>query len=263
MTGAVLEFDTGAQLERLRAFELDRVREWFRPGARVLELGGGSGFQANVIASWGCEVSSLDVEGRPTPPQEHFPVRIYDGRHIPFPDGSFDIAFSSNVLEHIRDLAGSLAEVRRALKRDGLGVHVLPTPSWRLWTSVTHYARIPQVALRRLTGARALVAAASRETDPASVRGSLGEVVRRNLLPGPHGEYPSAFSELWYFSRRRWLEVFAAAGFEAVRDYPTGLFYTGFSLMPGLSFSTRRGLARALGSSCRVFVMRQAGGTTS
>lgn len=244
-------------LERLRRFELGRVREWFPLGARVLELGGGSGFQAGVIAGWGCDVSALDVRERPAPPREYFPVQEYDGRSVPFDSGTFDVVFSSNVLEHIRDLAGSLAELRRVLKHDGKCVHILPTPAWRGWTSVTHYARIPELALRRLRGARATNAAVASSAAPAAPRGSLGEVVRRNLFPGPHGEYPSAFSELWFFSRKRWLEVFAAAGFEVERDYPTGLFYTGYSLCPSLPLKSRVTLAKVLGCSCRVFVMRK------
>ncbi|MGH7944156.1 MAG: class I SAM-dependent methyltransferase [Opitutaceae bacterium] len=243
-------------LERLRRFELDCVREWFPHGARVLEIGSGSGFQASIIAGWGCEVSAFDVRERPLPPREYFPVEEYDGRHVPFASDTFDVVFSSNVLEHIGDLRGSLAQLCRVLKHDGRGVHILPTPAWRGWTSVAHYARIPELVLRcpREPGANATAVASNAA---AAAPRSLGEVVRRNLRPGPHGEYPSAFSEFWYFSRKRWLEVFAASGFEVERDYPTGLFYTGYSLLPWLPLESRVTLAKVLGSSCRVFVMRK------
>ncbi|MGQ0593369.1 MAG: class I SAM-dependent methyltransferase [Gammaproteobacteria bacterium] len=244
-------------LERLRRFELDCVRGCFPHGARVLELGGGSGFQASIIAGWGCEVSAFDVPERPLPPREYFPVQEYDGRHVPFASETFDVVFSSNVLEHIRDLPASLAQLRRVLKHDGRGVHILPTPVWRGWTSVTHYARILPLALRRLRGPGAVAAAVASNAAAAAPRRSLGELLRCNLLPGPHGEYPSAFSEFWYFSRKRWLEVFAASGFEVERDYPTGLFYTGYSLLPSLPVESRVTLAKVLGSSCRVFVMRK------
>lgn len=116
-------------LERLRRAEIEGVRGWFGPGARVLEIGGGSGWQASLIRQWGCEVVSLDVEGRERPPVEFFPVREYDGTHIPFADASFDRIVSSNVLEHVRDLPALLAEMRRVLAPGGLMIHILPSPA--------------------------------------------------------------------------------------------------------------------------------------
>ncbi len=59
-------------LERIRRAELDSVRRWFRPGARVLELGGGSGFQAAIVASWGCDIVSVDVASKPSPEHQAF-----------------------------------------------------------------------------------------------------------------------------------------------------------------------------------------------
>src|SRR5713226_2516146 len=96
-------------LETLRAVELTGLYRCFRPGARILELGGANGLQAALLAGRGFQVDSIDVAGRPRG-QEHFPVRDYDGRHIPFDDGTFDHVFSSNVLEHIRDLDTTLEE---------------------------------------------------------------------------------------------------------------------------------------------------------
>ena len=118
-------------LEKLRRAEIESVREWFRPGTRVLEIGGGSGWQASLIASWGCEVVSIDVADRPAPPVQYFPVQTYDGEHIPFPDDSFDLVVSSNVLEHVRALVPLLAETRRVLRPGGQAVHILPSSSRR------------------------------------------------------------------------------------------------------------------------------------
>ncbi|MGH7963425.1 MAG: class I SAM-dependent methyltransferase, partial [Candidatus Binatia bacterium] len=100
-------------LERLRRHEIDTVRHWFQPGMRVLELGGGSGFQASILASRGCEVLSIDLPERPIPRQIYYPVQAYDGHTIPAADASFDVVFSSNVLEHIWPLPPILRETRR------------------------------------------------------------------------------------------------------------------------------------------------------
>lgn len=247
-----------SKLINLRSEEFDSVKHFFRPGERILEIGGGTGFQASLIASTGASVESIDVEP-PLPGIEiHFPVRIYGGKTLPFPDNRFDVVFSSNVLEHISDLRTTLAEVRRVMKSDGLAIHILPTPTWRIWTSLSHYVHIAK-RLASLVGGRhhSTGAVSARVVNSERARGT-GSTIRRVLGDGPHGEYPSALSELWYFSRRRWLKLFQENGFDLVEDRPSGIFYTGYGVFPSLSIERRRKFAHFLGSATRVFVLRKA-----
>ena len=81
--------------------------------------------------------------------QYDFPVPDYDGQRIPFSDESFDLVFSSNVLEHVNDVGSLLTESRRVLCREGMAIHILPSPYWRIWTSLAHYV---YVALRVMGG---------------------------------------------------------------------------------------------------------------
>jgi SAM-dependent methyltransferase len=238
----------GGLLEQLRATELEQCRHSFRPGMRVLDFGGGSGFQAGIMASWGCDVTSIDLAGRAPAPHTYFPVQDYDGRRIPFADGAFDVVFSSNVLEHIAVLPPVLAELRRVMKPDGSAIHVLPSPAWRFWTSMTHYPFLLKVLLGMQRGPGGGAGDAVR-------RVGLGGALRRALYPNAHGEYPGALAELYYFSRRRWRRVFEAHGFVVEGERSNGLFCTGHTLAPGLSLERRRRLARRLGSSCHVFVL--------
>ncbi|MBK5260313.1 MAG: methyltransferase domain-containing protein [Thermoanaerobaculia bacterium] len=84
--------------ERIRRAELERVRHLVAPPLRGLELGGGNGFQAKILHEWGNHVTSVDVV---VPDQQlHYPVQPFDGRTLPFPSESFDVVFSSKVLEH-------------------------------------------------------------------------------------------------------------------------------------------------------------------
>ncbi|MEW5886685.1 MAG: class I SAM-dependent methyltransferase [Pseudomonadota bacterium] len=240
-------------LEALRAEEFDCVRRHFRPERRVLEIGGGSGYQASLIASTGAAVESIDVApGTET----HFPVRLYGGGALPFPDQYFDVVFSSNVLEHIPDLDLSLAEIRRVMKPDALAIHILPTPAWRAWTSLSHYIHIGRRIVGVLAG-RGYAARASPVPAVTAVGPRGWRALRRLLADGPHGEYPSALAELWYFSRRRWRQLFFDHGFELLEDWPSGIFYTGYGIFPALSVERRRKLAGVLGSATRVFIMRK------
>jgi SAM-dependent methyltransferase len=255
-------------LEQLRRAELEMLKGWLRPGMRILEIGGGSGFQASVVASWGYELMSVDLPERPFPPPYLFPVKDYDGVNIPAPDASFDLIFSSNVLEHVTRLPPLFAEMRRVLKPDGRAVHILPTPAWRFWTCLTHYGDLSRARLnlpRRSARAQAPAAngagqqgatAAVTATGTASNgRRSFARRLKRTLFSEPHGEYPSALSELYYFSRRRWLKVFRENGFDVRQVVSNELFYTGYALFPNISVERRRELSRLLGSACHVYVM--------
>lgn len=44
---------------------------------------------------------------------------LYDGEHVPFADGAFDLVYSKQVLEHVRRPAALLAEVARVLRPGG------------------------------------------------------------------------------------------------------------------------------------------------
>jgi ubiquinone/menaquinone biosynthesis C-methylase UbiE len=91
--------------------------------ARVLDLGCGDGaLTAGLVAATGPEgaVVGADVaeaalrRARVRHPELEF-VRVpFDGA-LPFTDGSFDVVWASEVLEHVADTAQWLSEVRRVL----------------------------------------------------------------------------------------------------------------------------------------------------
>ena len=82
-------------------------------------------------------------------PPSGFPIKDYDGRTIPLPDASVDVVFSSNVLEHVPDLSRMHAEIRRVLAPGGICIHVVPTHTWRLWTTLTSYLEAISFSCRR------------------------------------------------------------------------------------------------------------------
>jgi SAM-dependent methyltransferase len=245
-------------LNLLRTWEIEEIARRLPAGARVLEIGAGTGRQALELRKRGFEVEAIEIPDSNYTQDRLFPITDYDGRQIPFPDGSFDVVFSSNVLEHVRELEPLQREVRRVLRPGGICLHILPTHAWRFWTILSAFpAGFQEAAALRseLVPRRGPVWPELRR-----LLGAVGSVFHRifaPLFPRRHGETGSFFSELWLFHPRRWRKSFRASGFEIVRDEPMGLHYTGNFVFGGhLSQARRARLARWIGSACHVFELR-------
>ena len=232
----------------IRAAELERVKPLLPAGSRILEFGAGSGWQARELSNLGFDVEAIDLASSNYAETRVFPVRDYDGRVFPFPDSSFDVVFSSNTLEHVRDLAGIHAECKRVLRPGGSCIHILPTGRWQFWTILTGFP----AAGRAIAQARSL-----RQLASGLYR------LARAFLPVRHGERGTALLELWLFRPEWWRRNFRKHGFEIVEDWEMGLFYSGYGHHGyDWSIEKRKRLARRLGSSCHLFRLVPASDTT-
>jgi 2-polyprenyl-3-methyl-5-hydroxy-6-metoxy-1,4-benzoquinol methylase len=107
-------------LELRRAFALGAVRD----GDRVLDLGCGAGELTAALAAVGARVLGVDVadaalrRARAAHPSLELALAPIDGP-LPCEDGSFDVVWSSEVIEHVADTARWLSEVRRVLVPGG------------------------------------------------------------------------------------------------------------------------------------------------
>lgn len=122
LLGDIIPDDTAHQVHA--GTYIDRLAAELGPGARILDLGCGSGktkhhFRAaNPQLGWvGIDVpDSPEAEGRH---ESLTGIAWFDGTALPFGDGSIDCVYSRHVMEHVRHPELLLDEVRRVLRPDG------------------------------------------------------------------------------------------------------------------------------------------------
>ena len=239
----------------VRKVELERAMQFFGLGRRVLEIGAGAGWQANMLTSKGYQVTALDIPDSNYAAVRERHITIYDGVHIPAPDRYFDVIFSSNVLEHVTDLHALQEEMFRVLKPGGTAIHIMPTSTWRLWTSCGFYINRAKQLFRLLLPQNPTPQAGSLKRGAALVEAG---ATLRLLFPPAHGVSGSWVSELYLFSEHRWVKTLRNSNWEVQRVVPNELFYSGYKLFGDrLSLTCRRYLSKILGSSCKIYVLRR------
>ena len=113
------------------------------PGSLVLDAGAGFGRHAFELARRGYPTVALDravdeveattatfaamTEAGEVEDKHVVGVLRGDATALPFPDGCFDAVITSEVLEHIPDDVGALAELRRVVRRGGLLAVTVPS----------------------------------------------------------------------------------------------------------------------------------------
>ena len=110
-----------------RAFLLAHVR----PGLRVLDLGGGDGAFAAELVAAGCAVVAVDVAAealrRASARVPGLDARLVaEGAALPLDEDAVDVVWAGEVLEHVADVVGLLADVRRVLRWTGTLVATTP-----------------------------------------------------------------------------------------------------------------------------------------
>lgn len=134
------------------------LSEWDMEGADVLDIGCGHAGVLIACAETGARTAGIEPDpasverGRVRAEEHGVDVDLRQGvaEDLPYPDASFDLVILDNVLEHVRDQARTLAEIRRVLRLDGVLYMVLPKPLalYSLWND-PHYDLAGLVLLPR------------------------------------------------------------------------------------------------------------------
>ena len=109
------------------------------PSSEVLDVGAGAGIvsQMNFMGHAG-NICGIDLDTRVQKNPHLHEGRVASGEDIPYPDNSFDLVFSDNVLEHLDNPAAVFSEVMRVLRPGGS--FLVKTPN--KWHYVATIARL-------------------------------------------------------------------------------------------------------------------------
>jgi SAM-dependent methyltransferase len=165
----------GALVDRLERRLLRELLEPLAPGARVVEIGCGTGHFAAALAADGFEVVGIDPSERMLEvARSRVPVARADGARLPFRDGAFDGAVLVSVLDFVEDPLRVLLEARRVARRRVV-LLALTSGSWLgLRRRVAGRLGHPIFSAARFLSRRRLVALAREACgEPERVRAAL------------------------------------------------------------------------------------------
>lgn len=158
----------------IRDVEWDAIKQNIPLNSKFLDVGCGAGYaMRKAQQEFNCDCHGIDPE-----PGAHGVGRFNENsksglnivqgfsEQLPYSDQSFQVVYSSHVLEHVNDESKSLAEMKRVLTNDGKLIIGMPTAdmAWvNLWTEVlfTTHQRVFNVIFQFLpyikTGKTSLV----------------------------------------------------------------------------------------------------------
>jgi len=241
-------------LNTIRSNEFDALIDILpeRKETEVLEIGSGTGYLLNKMGNLYKSVVGIEVESSAYHLSDTR-ISIYDGINIPFPDNSFDLIFSCHVIEHVERLDLLNCEIKRVLKERGAIIHIAPSSTWRILTSIFHYAHLCSLPFRILAKNEKSIIQRSTENFP-----NIWNKIAYVMLAPRHGLTGNRITEVFYFSKRYWITLFKNQGFTDIRVFESGITYWGHDIIKSrISVKYRRFISKLIGSSSNIFIMKQ------
>jgi ubiquinone/menaquinone biosynthesis C-methylase UbiE len=242
--------------QKIRNGELTTALDIFssEKNLKILEIGGRDGFQADIISKKGHKVTSIDIN--PLSPQFHL-VQKGDITKLNFEDNSFDLIFSSNMLQEIHNIDEAFTEMKRVLKEDGTIVHIVPSSWWSLITNFWHYCFIPKYLIKskkfqHIFNSKEKKNSKNKLNDENS---KSSKTNLKKLFLHPLGANTSFVHETFYFSKFYWKKLFKKNKFEVIDIKNCPYYYSGYAVLKFKFIKLRKFLAKIYFPSCYCFVL--------
>lgn len=117
-------------------FAYDYIKKFLFPGVKVLEIGCGDGYGANYINRKDIRFEAIDISSEAVniakSKYKNIKFKSFNGVDYNYPDNTFDLIISFQVIEHVNDVNLYLSQIKRILKPNGILVITTPDRRYRL-----------------------------------------------------------------------------------------------------------------------------------
>lgn len=231
-----------------------------------LEIGAGDGFQTTLLALHTDKLISSDLNFKRIKESLKVPGVVYqtidaDSIKEVFKPDTFDLIFSSNVLEHMRDPYKFLAATQPMLIDNGYAMHIVPNRYMKIFYLVLYYPHMALLVLDRILG-KLKGKPFFRGTD-VNFENNINVIIqprkipnrlRKFLFPSPHGNFSNHREEFVAFGKKSWERQFIESGYSIV-TYAKGPAFSGYGF--GIPAWLRRFLERCGISSEHIFILKK------
>lgn len=204
---------------------------------KVLELGCGIGYQSAFLAQIADHVVATDLPDENI--DSHAPGMLQaqklheilnisnvellgcSAENLPFEENTFDMVYSSHVLEHIPDQMKALAEIYRVLKPGGFHFCVVPTRAEKMYAFLNYYTYLIQRSVVHALKTLKSMLFVDKVSIKVNEKGAKQEKQKSMLssfpFPPPHGYSKHYLEELKNWSPSKWAQkIKGASGFEVI-----------------------------------------------
>jgi SAM-dependent methyltransferase len=219
-----------------------------------LELGAGDGFQSDLLSHYVGRLISTDYnqDRLRKKPTKEIKYIILDAERIEYTlqDQEFDLIFSSSLLEHLQHPEMTLRGIYQVLRDDGIMIHVMPSPFWKLCQILFYHANLLATKFERYTEQDRFTADNAPRCEALHSPLVINNIKSKRhysywsrlLLPPPHGACGGTLEELMTFRKQRWKALFEQHGFR-VWQINKGPVASGY----GFGFDGLRGVLESAG----------------
>jgi SAM-dependent methyltransferase len=245
-----------AKLNEIRVAELHNVINILPSNAQelnLIEIGSGTGIQLKYLKKYFKSVVGLEIEQSNYDNNENKNIIFYDGVNIPIDDSSYDIIFSSHVMEHIVNFKSYNAELKRILKPDGVCIHVVPNSKWKFYNTLFHYPFLVKTVIDYFVRMNSVVGL-NRGGTLSDRKRSIFTLCANVLFPPLHGENGNRFTEIFYLTNRYWKTKFKKENWNVDEVISSNYFVAGHFILPN---SIRSEISKILGSTSTIYILKK------
>jgi ubiquinone/menaquinone biosynthesis C-methylase UbiE len=204
---------------------------------KILDVGGGNGYQAKKISDLGYSIKSIDISSHE---KMYFNVEKIDVTQLPFPDKSFNVILTSLVLQHIENLDLGFKEMNRVLSDDGILIHLVPTSYWSLFTNFWHYYQIPKFLIKSISKKNPIKEITDNDDISAEENQQKKKSKILKLFLNPLDQNFSFIHDAYYFSSFSWKKLLKKNSFQIIKIEKCPILSSGYGIFKNRFQNVRR-----------------------